>query len=78
MLVALEPVPEPDYAFPTVLVTPPKRLSAPSSRLFCAPMVAPMGDGPDREAGRPTCDGLRTSPTRAFVSAASLITRSAP
>lgn len=56
-----------------VLVTPDdKAVPRAESGFFVPHRFAPLGDGPDRKAGRPSLSGLRTSPARAFVSAESL------
>lgn len=67
-----------DYDSSQVLVTPSQAVPRTDKRFFCAPWFAPMGDGPYREAGRPTCYGLRTSPSRVLISAEKASTRSPP
>lgn len=71
----------PAYDLRQVLVTPTQAVPRADNAAFLSlpHWFAPMGDGPVREAGRPSCVGLRTSPARVFVSAGkSLCTRSNP
>lgn len=59
-----------DYDVLKVLATPDKAVPrADNSGFFVPHRLAPMGDGPYRENGRPSLSGLQTSPARAFASA---------
>lgn len=79
-MIPLEPAARPAHNFEQVLVTPTQAVPRSVIAVFlCLNRIAPLGDGPIRKDGRPTCVGLRTSPARAFVSAGrSLDTRSIP
>ena len=69
--------PAPAYPVAQVLVTPQTAAPRVVKAVFLCPTgFAPMGDGPDRKAGRTSVCVLLTSPTSALVSAAQVSNRS--
>lgn len=67
------------YDLRQALVTPAQAAPRSVIAVFLCPIgFAPLGDALRRKAGGPTCVGLRTSPTNAFVSVEKVSTRSTP